>query len=66
MSYDYSEIFLEQESAGHLLENELDWDVRLAYNKEVPGEAGTFGRKSYRKILLVYYFHAALKKLLKI
>lgn len=35
MSYDYSENILVQESAGHLLEEELGWRVELAYNKEV-------------------------------
>ena len=29
MSYDYSENILVQESAGHLLHNELGWDVAL-------------------------------------
>ena len=32
MSYDYSENILVQESAGHLLENELGWEVAFAYN----------------------------------
>ena len=63
MSYDYSENILVQESAGNLLHNELGWDVQFAYNTEVLGENGTFGRKSYREILLVRDFRAALKKL---
>lgn len=62
MSYDYSENILVQESAGNLLKNELGWDVRFAYNTEVLGEGGTFGRKSYREILLTRYFREALKK----
>ena len=62
MSYDYSENILVQESAGHLLQNELGWDVRFAYNTEVLGEAGTFGRKSYREVLLVRAFRAALQR----
>lgn len=37
MSYDYSENILVQESAGHLLEDELGWRVELAYNTEVLG-----------------------------
>lgn len=41
MSYDYSENILVQESAGHLLEDELGWRVELAYNTEVLGETGT-------------------------
>ena len=63
MSYDYSENILVQESAGDLLHNELGWDVKFAYNTEVLGENGTFGRKSYKEILLVRYFRDALKKL---
>lgn len=62
MSYEYSENILVQESAGKLLHDELDWRVEFAYNKEVLGESGTFGRKSYREILLTRYFQAALKK----
>lgn len=63
MSYDYSENILVQESAGHLLEDELGWHVELAYNTEVLGETGTFGRKSYKEILLVKYLKQALSKL---
>jgi len=63
MSYDYSENILVQESAGNLMRDELGWDVKFAYNTEVLGENGTFGRKSYKEILLVRYFRAALKKL---
>ena len=63
MSYDYSENILVQQSAGDLLRDELGWRVEFAYNTEVLGENGTFGRKSYREILLVRYFRAALKQL---
>lgn len=63
MSYDYSENILVQESAGHLLENELGWEVAFAYNTEKLGENGTFGRKSYREILLARYFREALLRL---
>ncbi len=63
MSYDYSENILVQESAGHLLEDELGWRVEFAYNTEVLGENGTFGRKSYKEILLVKYFKEALSRL---
>ncbi len=62
MSYDYSENILVQESAGHLLE-ELGWRVELAYHTEVLGDNGSFGRKSYKDILLVRYFKEALKRL---
>ena len=63
MSYDYSENILVQESAGNLLRDELGWDVRFAYNTEVLGKNGTFGRESYHEILLLRYFRVALKKL---
>lgn len=62
MSYDYSENILVQESAGNLLRDELGWNVQFAYNKEVLGKNGTFGRTSYKEILLKRYFNAALKK----
>ncbi|MBD5505644.1 MAG: type I restriction endonuclease subunit R, partial [Lachnospiraceae bacterium] len=61
MSYDYSENILVQESAGHLLED-LGWRVEFAYNTEVLGENGSFGRKSYKDILLVRYLKEALTK----
>ena len=63
MSYDYSENILVQESAGHLLADELGWQVELAYNQEVLGENRTFGRSSYKDILLVRYFQKALRTL---
>ena len=63
MSYDYSENILVQNSAGNLLHDELGWDVQFAYNTEVLGKDGTFGRESYREILLSRYFREALKKL---
>lgn len=62
MSYDYSENILVQESAGNLLRDELGWDVQFAYNTEVLGKNGTFGRENYKDILLVRYFKDALKK----
>ena len=52
MSYDYSENILVQESSGNLLRDELGWTVEFAYNKEFLCENGTFGRKSYKEILL--------------
>lgn len=62
MSYDYSENILVQESAGDLLRDELGWDVQFAYNTEVLGKNGTFGRESYKEILLLRYFRETLKK----
>ena len=63
MSYDYSENILVQESAGNLLREELGWDVQFAYNTEKLGKTGTFGRESYKEILLHRYFREAFKKL---
>lgn len=63
MSYDYSENVLVQGAAGDLFRDELGWDVQFAYNTEVLGEQGTFGRKSYNDILLTRYLYSALKKL---
>ena len=62
MSYDYSENILVQESAGNLLHDKLNWNVKFAYNSEILGENGTFGRKSYKEILLTRYLKEALKK----
>ena len=62
MSYDYSENILVQESAGNLLRDELGWDVQYAYNQEVLGKDGTFGRESYHEVLLKRYFTDALEK----
>ncbi len=63
MSYDYSENILVQKSAGDLLRDELGWDVQFAYNTEVLGKNGTFGRTSYHEILLIRYFQNALRRL---
>lgn len=60
---EYSENILLQESAGRLLHDELGWEVATAYNQEVLGEDGTFGRKSYREVLLKRYVRQALRKL---
>ena len=63
MSHDYSENILVQESAGHLLERELGWEVVFAYNTERLGESGTLGRESYHEILLTRYVKQALTRL---
>ena len=60
MSWEYSENILVQNSAGNLLQHVLGWDVHFAYNKEVLGENGTFGRKSYKDIVLTRYLRLAL------
>ena len=63
MSYDYSENVLVQDSAGNLLRDELGWEVAYAYNTEKLGVNGSFGRKSYREIVLWRYFKDAVFKL---
>ena len=63
MSYDYSENVLVQDSAGHLLADELGWKVEFAYNQEILGANGTLGRNSYKDVLLVRYFQQALRTL---
>lgn len=63
MSYEYSENVLVQESAGHLLADELGWEIAFAYNTERIGRDGTFGRESYREILLRRDLVAALRRL---
>ena len=62
MSYDYSENILVQQSAGNFLHDELGWNVKFAYNEEKLGIDGTFGRTSYKEILLTKYLREALKK----
>lgn len=63
MSWEYSENKLVQDSAGNMLQNELQWNVKYAFNQEILGENGTLGRKSYREILLKRYVKEALKRL---
>ncbi len=63
MSYEYFENTLIQDSAGNLLRDELGWEVCYAYNTEKLGEDGTFGRKSYREIVLWRYFREAVFRL---
>lgn len=63
MSKDYSEDQLVQKSAAHLLENELGWTSVMAWDTEILGENGTFGRKSYQEVLLPRPFCKALKNL---
>ena len=45
MSYDYSENILVQESAGHLLEDELGWRVELARYISELKDKGVIERK---------------------
>jgi type I restriction enzyme R subunit len=63
MSWEYSENILVQNSAGDLLRDKLGWDVVYAYNKEILGESGTLGRRTYREIVLTRYLRKALFEL---
>ena len=63
MPYDYSEDRLIQKSAADLLENELGWTSVFAFDDEVLGANGTLGRTSYKEVLLVREFRAALLRL---
>ena len=67
MSNEYCENELIQQSAVDFLHDELGWQKAKAYNNEIVGEGGTgtftFGRKSYREVLLPSRLYAALKKL---
>lgn len=63
MSNEYCENKLIQGSAAKLLQDTLGWEVVYAYNHEVLGANGTFGRKSYKEVLLPKYFAQALKQL---
>lgn len=63
MSKDYSEDQLVQKSAAHLLENELGWTSVMAWDTEILGGNGTFGRKSYQEVLLPLPFCKALRNL---
>ena len=63
MSHDYSEEKLVQDSACDVLQNKLGWKVIYAYKSEKLGVDGTFGRTSYKEVLLTRYIREALKRL---
>ena len=63
MSHDYSEEKLVQDSACDMLQNKLGWKVAYAYNLEQLGVDGTFGRTSYKEVLLTRYIREAFKRL---
>lgn len=51
MSHEYSENILIQKNSGKVLSDKLGWEVVFAYDTEILGESGTFGRK------LVVFWH---------
>ena len=61
MAKDYSEDQLIQRSAAELMEKELGWTSVYAFDKEVPGEQGTLGRKTQSKVVLSRHLRMALK-----
>ena len=63
MSHDYSEEKLVQDSACDVLQNKLGWKVAYAYNLEQLGIDGTFGRASYKEVLLTREIRKVLKRL---
>ena len=63
MSHDYSEKKLVQDSACDVLQNKLGWKVAYAYNTEQLGVDGTFGRTSYKEVLLTREIRKILKRL---
>ena len=63
MSHDYSEEKLVQDSACDVLQNKLGWKVAYAYNLEQLGVDGTFGRTSYKEVLLTREIRKVLKRL---
>ena len=63
MSHDYSEEKLVQDSACDVLQNKLGWKVAYAYNTEQLGVDGTFGRTSYKEVLLIREIRKVLKRL---
>ena len=63
MSHDYSEEKLVQDSACDVLQNKLGWKVAYAHNLEQLGVDGTFGRTSYKEVLLTREIRKVLKQL---
>ena len=68
MDYEYSENKMIRDSAGNLLQNELDWKVYMAQQNEKLGDRfepdlGYFGRTSKTQVLLEKYLESALYSL---
>lgn len=62
MSYEYSEDALIENATQQVLE-ELGWEVRTAWKKEVFGPAGLLGRENKSEVILRRYLADALHKL---
>lgn len=60
---EFSEDLLVQRTTLDFLTDELGWDGVMAWNNEVLGESGTFGRKNQHEVVLSRYLWKALKDL---
>ena len=64
MSNDYCENELIQKTAAEFFHQQLGWETYYAFNNEVIGGGNsTFGRNSYKEVLLPCRLHSALTKL---
>jgi type I restriction enzyme R subunit len=63
MSYEYTEDRRTQQTTSDFLREVLGWETALAWDNETFGIDGTFGRSSYRDIILTRYLAQAIRKL---
>ncbi|MGE6260701.1 type I restriction endonuclease subunit R [Heyndrickxia sporothermodurans] len=63
MSREYSEDGLVQKTTIDYFKYNLDWNTAFAFNTEVLGINGTFGRRSEKEVVLVKYLKPALREL---
>lgn len=63
MSYEYSEDRRAQQTSSNFMRDELGWETALAWNDETLGPDGTFGRSSYRDVVLTRYLAQAIQQL---
>ena len=63
MSYEYSEDRRAQQTSSNFLHDELGWEPALAWDDEILGPDGTFGRSSYRDVVLTRYLVQAIQRL---
>ena len=59
----FSEDVFVQKKMADFLHDELGWDSALAWNDEVLGENGTFGRSSQKEVILTRYLEKSLRNL---
>ncbi|MEX2089197.1 MAG: type I restriction endonuclease, partial [Bacteroidota bacterium] len=63
MTRDFSEDRLIQQTVANYFHHPLGWDSVYAFNDEVLGSNGTFGRVSEREVVLTRYLREALEEL---